>query len=168
MARFKLSEGTVLIGRESPDIKLLPSHPSLSRRHFSVSVKGGKLSVRDLKSANGSFLKIDKRIRIADGDQISIGRQLLRFTTKREIPDRRRALRLLPVHSRMAARTTTLASAPSEGLAVTFENSGQTCALKEGQSICELAEQEGIRLSASAMKESAEATPSKSSPGRRT
>jgi pSer/pThr/pTyr-binding forkhead associated (FHA) protein/thioredoxin reductase len=85
LKRYELSEGTIVLGRDAPDLTLDPRDGTLSRRHVSVTLKGGVISLRDLKSVNGTYLKVNAPRRLEDGDEIRIGGQVLRFTTSRGV-----------------------------------------------------------------------------------
>lgn len=80
---YPLKEGPNVIGRESPDITLARDDASLSRRHLSIALKQGRLELKDLGSANGTYLKIRALVRLADGDRVLVGRQVLRFDDER-------------------------------------------------------------------------------------
>ena len=164
VARFTLSEGTVVVGRDSPNITLLPQDNSLSRRHLSISLKQGKLFICDLNSANGTHIKIEKT-KIEDGDEIRFGHQWLRFASTNESTPRsdvrfdtaprpvRSSTELEPTprdvaESRPEPPSAAHAIANRTGLSITFQNEGKSFSLKKGQSICDLAEQEGIKIEA--------------------
>jgi pSer/pThr/pTyr-binding forkhead associated (FHA) protein len=91
-AAYPLAEGTTIVGRESPGITIAPNDAALSRRHLAVTLKLGRLAVRDLGSMNGTQLKVRGRFRLGDGDRVFAGRQVLRFDDER----RRRASQLPP------------------------------------------------------------------------
>jgi DNA-binding winged helix-turn-helix (wHTH) protein len=77
----QLVEGDNVVGRD-PDAALWIDHPSVSRRHARIVVAGGKAMVEDLESKNGTFLNgrsIDKRVALADGDELRIGRETMVF-----------------------------------------------------------------------------------------
>ena len=55
LKRYPLREGEALaIGRQYADVPLDHSDGTLSRRHMSVTVRNGVVSIRDLKSVNGT------------------------------------------------------------------------------------------------------------------
>ncbi len=81
---YPLSERNYVIGREAPDINLDPQDMSLSRRHMAIYVKGNKVSVKDLKSANGTYLKVGAAFKLEDGDQFRVGKSIFKFTLKKE------------------------------------------------------------------------------------
>src|SRR5262249_6895367 len=60
--RLALKDGATIIGRESPDITVAPSDSALSRRHFAIIRKDGTLAVKDLGSANGTLVQIDRPV----------------------------------------------------------------------------------------------------------
>jgi 2Fe-2S ferredoxin len=74
-----VAEGTTLVlGRTAPATVLSAEDGTLSRRHVSFSLEGGHLLLRDLGSRNGTFVKVDRRWMLEDGDLIWLGHQLLR------------------------------------------------------------------------------------------
>lgn len=182
---FQLKEGTVLVGRHSPDITLAATDGSLSRRHASIALKDGKVLVRDLKSANGTYLKVPETMALEDGDTLQIGHQTLRFAIVKDAPPTTMiAFNLAGAHAAPVAAPT-VARAPAvpatvpqpaageapaavpvavrtvasagvvtlpDGLAVTFQRAGRTCALRAGQSICDAAESNKVPLSAECHK----------------
>jgi ABC transport system ATP-binding/permease protein len=71
----KLSEGAVVIGRD-PACTLRLDHPAVSRRHAEIVPLNGGHAIRDLMSANGSYVN-DQRVvdlrPLAAGDVVRIG-----------------------------------------------------------------------------------------------
>ena len=49
-------------------------------------------------------------------------------------------------------RRPTVAAAPAEGLVVVFQNRGQTCGFKPGQTLCDVAETNGVAMKADCHK----------------
>lgn len=79
----QLLDGENIIGRD-PDGALWIDHPSVSRRHARIVVRGGKATLEDLKSKNGTFLegkKIEKKASLSDGDVVRIGPETMVFRT---------------------------------------------------------------------------------------
>jgi thioredoxin reductase/ferredoxin/pSer/pThr/pTyr-binding forkhead associated (FHA) protein len=74
-----LQDGANLIGRQSPNITLAADDPSLSRRHLLISVESRGMILKDIGSSNGTLVKVRGSFRLADGDRLLIGRQVLRF-----------------------------------------------------------------------------------------
>jgi pSer/pThr/pTyr-binding forkhead associated (FHA) protein len=67
-----------LCGRTEGDL-LLPDDPTVSPRHARFTVASGILRVEDLGSVNGTFLRLREPRRLALGDELRVGRQLLRL-----------------------------------------------------------------------------------------
>lgn len=77
----QLIEGENVVGRD-PDAALWIDHPSVSRRHARIALVGGKATVEDLKSKNGTRLngkEIRKRSALKDGDEVRIGPETMVF-----------------------------------------------------------------------------------------
>jgi DNA-binding winged helix-turn-helix (wHTH) protein len=76
-----LREGENLLGRMDDGAAWLES-PTVSRRHARIVVEGGKATLEDLGSKNGTFLRGEKitspRV-LADRDEILLGRVHLTF-----------------------------------------------------------------------------------------
>jgi diguanylate cyclase (GGDEF)-like protein len=70
----KLARTRTNIGR-SPDTDLRLDEPGVSREHVEILVEGGRVTVRDLGSTNGTLCngeRFEKR-EVGDGDKLSIG-----------------------------------------------------------------------------------------------
>jgi pSer/pThr/pTyr-binding forkhead associated (FHA) protein len=67
----------VSLGREGNDINF-PEDPFISGRHAELRISGGVLSVSDLGSRNGTFVRIEKERVLKHGDYVFLGQQLLR------------------------------------------------------------------------------------------
>jgi thioredoxin reductase/ferredoxin len=164
LREYPLREGTLVLGRDAPDVTLDGTDETLSRRHVSVTLKGGEMLVRDLKSVNGTYLKVTGSRKLEDGDEIRIGSQILRFTLAQEArpamtvsfdttahdiakPAEAEAAAKAEPAPRPAAASAPPAAAP-QGLSVVFQNSGKQCAFKKGQSLCEVAEANGVKMQA--------------------
>jgi ferredoxin len=83
LGSYPVKEGATIVGRESPDITIARDDPSLSRRHFAVVLKQGRLQLKDLGSANGIQVRVKSPFRLQDGDRILVGHQVLRFDDAR-------------------------------------------------------------------------------------
>jgi two-component system, NtrC family, sensor kinase len=78
--RFELPDAPALLGRESRQLPL--SDQTVSRRHAELLPNDGDWVLRDLGSANGSYIngvRVDNRKSLKLGDQIRIGRTLMVF-----------------------------------------------------------------------------------------
>jgi pSer/pThr/pTyr-binding forkhead associated (FHA) protein len=74
---FRLSQTVVSMGREGNDINF-PDDPFISGRHAQVSLAGAVLSVTDLGSRNGTFVRVTGEQVLKHGDYVFLGQQLLR------------------------------------------------------------------------------------------
>jgi len=74
---YRLSGDVVSLGREGNDINF-PDDPFISGRHAELRISGGVLSVSDLGSRNGTFVRIEKERVLKHGDYVFLGQQLLR------------------------------------------------------------------------------------------
>jgi pSer/pThr/pTyr-binding forkhead associated (FHA) protein len=72
-----LHDGENLIGRGQGS--LFDADPYLSPRHAEFLLDDSGLTVRDLRSLNGVFLKIGQEEKLESGDIFRIGQELLRF-----------------------------------------------------------------------------------------
>lgn len=147
------AEKTIVLGREAPDITLDAADMTLSRRHLSVAVKDGKIFVKDLKSANGTYLKVRNAMRIEPGELFRIGNQAFRLGVEKEaIVDSVRVLTKPP----SVAKPQPKAELPppgkepkpaaQSGMVVVFKNLGKTVPFEGGQTICSVAEKNGIKI----------------------
>lgn len=78
---FDLKPGRNLIGREDDCLVVIDS-PEVSRYHAAIDIEGSVVSLHDLGSKNGTFVggrRISNTVRLASGEEIEIGRTLLRF-----------------------------------------------------------------------------------------
>lgn len=74
---FPLREGENLIGREAGEVTF-PSDRYVSARHARLEVRGDEVVLADAGSSNGTFVKLVGPADLAPGDQLLVGRQLLR------------------------------------------------------------------------------------------
>jgi pSer/pThr/pTyr-binding forkhead associated (FHA) protein len=65
------------VGREGNDINF-PDDPFISGRHAELRLDGGVLSVTDLGSRNGTFIRVSGEKVLRHGDYVFLGQQLLR------------------------------------------------------------------------------------------
>jgi pSer/pThr/pTyr-binding forkhead associated (FHA) protein len=75
---FPLQAGENVVGREAGDISF-PSDRYVSGRHARLDVAEGSVTLADLGSSNGTFVKIPGVVELAPGDQVLVGMQLLRL-----------------------------------------------------------------------------------------
>jgi pSer/pThr/pTyr-binding forkhead associated (FHA) protein len=77
-AVYSLAGGNLVSGRASGEVPL-PDDPSIAPRHAQFSTQNGRVSVEDLGSVSGTFLRLRAPLLLTPGDEIRIGRQLLRL-----------------------------------------------------------------------------------------
>lgn len=74
---FRADTPVTTVGREGNDIDF-PDDPFISGRHARLSWKNKQLSLTDLDSKNGTFLRISGEYPLKHGDYVFMGQQLLR------------------------------------------------------------------------------------------
>jgi pSer/pThr/pTyr-binding forkhead associated (FHA) protein len=75
---FPLKKGENLIGRETGDVTF-PFDRYVSGRHARIDVIEGRITLTDLGSSNGTFIRITGPLVLEPGDQLLIGAQLIRL-----------------------------------------------------------------------------------------
>jgi hypothetical protein len=75
---YTLARDETVCGRTTGAL-LLPDDPTISPKHARLTLRAGKLFVEDLGSVNGTFLRLRSPRPLHHGDEIRIGRQLLRY-----------------------------------------------------------------------------------------
>jgi len=82
-----LEPGVNLLGR-SVEVQVLLDHPGISRRHAEVVVDGAQVLLRDLASANGTYVndeQVTAPILLNDGDVVRLGSVSLKFYRQRSL-----------------------------------------------------------------------------------
>jgi pSer/pThr/pTyr-binding forkhead associated (FHA) protein len=74
---FRPDSDVVRIGREGNDIDF-PDDPFISGHHAQVAFTDGRLTLTDLGSKNGTFVRINDEQVLEHGDYVFMGQQLLR------------------------------------------------------------------------------------------
>jgi pSer/pThr/pTyr-binding forkhead associated (FHA) protein len=74
---FPLREGENAIGREAGDVAF-PNDRYVSARHARLDVRPEGITLLDVGSSNGTFVKLAGTMELVSGDQLLIGGQLLR------------------------------------------------------------------------------------------
>jgi DNA-binding winged helix-turn-helix (wHTH) protein len=78
-----LAEGEHVLGRDA-DVAVPLSSPTVSRHHARIVIAGDSVTLEDLGSKNGTFVRghaVTAPIQLADGDQIRIGAFDITFRT---------------------------------------------------------------------------------------
>ncbi|MFA6235053.1 MAG: FHA domain-containing protein [Bacteroidota bacterium] len=155
--RRNIDDKTIVLGRDAPDVTLAADDMILSRRHIALSLKNGTVVLKDLKSLNGTFLKVLIRRQLEHDDRFRIGRQTFRINLAKEIRSDQRQSGMFPAFpevrkSEPPKQDTFIADAggavaPSaNGLVMSFTREGITVGFDKGQSICDVAEKSGVKI----------------------
>ena len=75
---FPLKVGENLVGRGTGEVSF-PQDGYVSSRHAAITIGDGLISVKDLGSANGTFVRIAGPVVVASGDLLLVGEQILRI-----------------------------------------------------------------------------------------
>lgn len=147
MARYSLTpEKTVVLGREAPDITLDGSDMTLSRRHLSVSVKQGTVLVKDLKSVNGTYLRVRNAITMEPGEVFRVGSQAFKLQWVEGDLVHSVRVRTRPPSVAKALPSIEQPAAAATGRSVRFKNTGTSLPFTLGETICAIAERHGIKI----------------------
>jgi pSer/pThr/pTyr-binding forkhead associated (FHA) protein/ferredoxin len=150
LKRHILSDKTIVLGREAPDITLDPKDMTLSRRHLSISVRDGKMIIKDLKSVNGTYLKVRSAVMLEDGDQFRVGQQAFKLSfQKQQAPTKVHVTTKLSMPPRSAPAPLPSPPAPAvvaTGMNVVIKNVGKSLPFASGQTLCEIAEKNGVKI----------------------
>lgn len=76
-AEYTLSRSHTVIGRTEGDWTC-PDDARLSRKHARLLLEGNRLFLEDLKSTNGTYLRLPSRYKLSPGDNVLIGNELFR------------------------------------------------------------------------------------------
>jgi len=74
---FPVPEGGIHLGRERGDV-LFPEDGYVSGLHCRIGQEGGRVTLTDLGSSNGSFLRLREEVEVKSGDVLLMGQQLFR------------------------------------------------------------------------------------------
>jgi pSer/pThr/pTyr-binding forkhead associated (FHA) protein len=75
---FHLSRGEIVVGREHGNV-VFSDDEFMSRRHAKLTSSGGRTTIEDLGTANGTFVRVRGPYKLTAGDQLRMGNVLLRF-----------------------------------------------------------------------------------------
>jgi pSer/pThr/pTyr-binding forkhead associated (FHA) protein len=73
-----LKPGDNLVGRGTGDVSF-PHDGYVSSKHATIIVADGSLAVKDLGSANGTFVRVNGQAAVTAGDLLLVGEQILRI-----------------------------------------------------------------------------------------
>jgi pSer/pThr/pTyr-binding forkhead associated (FHA) protein len=74
---FPLKSGDNMVGRGTGDVSF-PQDGYVSSKHATITVAEGQIAVKDLGSANGTFVRINGQAPVNAGDLLLVGEQILR------------------------------------------------------------------------------------------
>ena len=80
----EIPESGMVIGKAGDCDLVLSGDEYVSRRHAHLFLSDGQLLIEDLSSSNGTFLGIRKPVAVEAGDEVLIGRNILRIETVRK------------------------------------------------------------------------------------
>jgi pSer/pThr/pTyr-binding forkhead associated (FHA) protein len=75
---YPLHPGDNLVGRGTGDVSF-PHDGYVSSKHATITVGEGSLAVKDLGSANGTFVRVNGQAAVTAGDLLLVGEQILRI-----------------------------------------------------------------------------------------
>ncbi len=147
--RQELPERTIVLGRRSPDVNLDEGDGTLSRRHLALTVEGGKLLVKDLKSVNGTFLRVKSGgYPLQHGDRFRAGQQHFTFSTEADAVLDAGHVGTGVQEQPQGTLEMHVGTGSTRGAMVTFRSLGKTIPVAPGQTICEAAEAHGLEITA--------------------
>jgi pSer/pThr/pTyr-binding forkhead associated (FHA) protein len=75
---FHLTRSETTLGREHGDI-VFSDDEFLSRRHAQLQYRGGRVTLLDLGSSNGTYVRLRGPHTLTHGEMVRLGDELLRF-----------------------------------------------------------------------------------------
>jgi pSer/pThr/pTyr-binding forkhead associated (FHA) protein len=76
---FPIPESGIHIGRERGDV-LFPEDGYVSGLHCQIAYEGGRITLTDLASSNGTFIRLREETDVRSGDVLLMGQQLFRIS----------------------------------------------------------------------------------------
>jgi len=76
---FPIPESGIHIGRERGDV-LFPEDGYVSGLHCQIAYEGGRITLMDLASSNGTFIRLREETDVRSGDVLLMGQQLFRIS----------------------------------------------------------------------------------------
>ncbi len=154
LGALPLSARPAVAGRDAPDLVLDPADRTLSRRHLALAATDGGVWVKDLKSVNGTYLRVRSATPLEHGDQIRAGQQLFTFSLRPEaaldegIESPRPAGAAAAGQAAAPARAAAGAEPSDAGPTVTFRGLDRVVAVAAGETVCDAAERDGVPIRA--------------------
>ncbi len=140
----------IILGRQAPDVTLDAEDGTLSRRHLAISIEGARVTIKDLKSLNGTYLRVRTAVELEHGDEFRAGQQRFVFSLREGAVhdaghERPSSETGGPGHEATPAATHDTSGGAFE---VRLTGSGRSFPVAAGQSVCEAAEAHGIAITA--------------------
>ncbi|MEM7352232.1 MAG: FAD-dependent oxidoreductase [Acidobacteriota bacterium] len=153
LGQHPIPSRAMLLGRRSPDVTLDPNDSTLSRRQLAITGIGGcRALVKDLKSVNGTYLRVRSAMPIEHSDQFRVGAQLFTFSRDRDAVLDHGHSTLAPTPAAVSQAHASEPAAPAVpapgGPSVTFRGLGKTLPVAPGQTLCDVAEAAGLPINA--------------------
>lgn len=82
LGEIALDRDSITVGREQADLSF-PDDPSISSLHARLLRKAGQFLLEDLRSSNGTFLRVSEEIPVGSGDSLIAGAQLFEIQTQK-------------------------------------------------------------------------------------
>jgi pSer/pThr/pTyr-binding forkhead associated (FHA) protein/ferredoxin len=142
VGRHPLGEKAVILGRQAPDVTLDAGDRTLSRRQLALKVRQGAVLAKDLKSVNGSFLRVRGALPLAPGDQFRLGQQLFVLTLGAE------SVIEADVAGAPAESPAEPGGATPSAATARFNGAEEPVPVEPGQTLCDVAERYGIEITA--------------------
>ena len=160
VGRLPITSSPLVLGRDAPGAVLDASDLGLSRRHLSISFEGGRVLVKDLKSMNGTFIRVVDAERLEHGARFRVGKQLFAvrldpdsvLDTSPPPPARRSSVELPAVDSVQREAPKAASSSPPEAPAesgaasVVFLGRDGALPVASGDTICDVAEENAVGI----------------------
>ena len=159
IGRLVMTATPLVLGRDAPGAVLDASDLGLSRRHLSVSFEGGEVLLKDLKSMNGTFIRVVDTVSLEHGSRFRVGKQLFAvrldpdsiLDTSPPPPARRSSVELPTVPAGEEAVEVGGSPKPTVAVdsaepAVLFAGSKSFLPVAPGDTICDVAEENAVGI----------------------
>lgn len=154
--RHPIAEGTIVLGRDAPDITLDATDGILSRRHLAVSVKGGRLYLKDLSSLNHTYLRVKQAYPLNHDDVFRLGQFLFQLSTHEVVKSSHVSVVLpaadLPAESlakpepQIEPKAAPAPVAAGNGPSVTFVGHGSAIAVTPDETVLNIARNNNVPI----------------------
>ncbi len=77
--KVRMNDGVTMVVGTGADADLVLNDECISRKHAAIHVREGKVSLEDLESTNGTFLRVERSCELYPNDVVVIGNTVLRI-----------------------------------------------------------------------------------------